>query len=100
MSRVPADQRLTPFGRVVMSLAAERGIASRAGLLRVLGAAGYEFKTERVAAWLYGRNQVDKSFPLAITKVLKPTEEQRNRLAVAFMLGQDPDEELDLEIPG
>lgn len=92
MSRIAVENRLTPFGRVVMSLAAERGIPSRAALLRRLDEAGYEFASSRVGAWLYGRNQVDRSFPLAIVKALSLEEEERSRLAINFMLGQEAED--------
>ena len=89
MARIPVKYRLTPFGRTVMSLAAEHGMASRAELLRKLEEEGYDFRSERVAHWLYGRNQVDKSFPLALVKALGLTEDERNKLAISFMVGQD-----------
>lgn len=89
MSRVSEESSLTPFGRVVMSLAAEYGIPSRAALIRLLKRQGYDFPSSTVAAWLYGRNQVDRSFPLALVEALQLTEDERTRLAINFMLGQD-----------
>lgn len=90
MVRIAEKYKLTEFGRTVTVIAMEHGLENRTQLLRHLKEHGHEFSTERVGHWLYGRNQVDVSFPSAIRKSLPLTPQQFTRLAVSFLDGQKP----------
>lgn len=90
MGRVATKHRLSPFGGVVMSLAASRGIPSRAELLRTLEEDGHVFGASSVAHWLYGRRPVERKFALAVAEVLEITEGERKELAMAYLHGQEP----------
>ena len=93
MPRVPR-RKMNEFGRTVMVIAMEHGLETRADLLHHLEDHGDSFSSERVGGWFYGRNQVDRSFPRALKKSIPLTPEQHTRLAVAYLDGQGPAQEM------
>ncbi len=79
---------LTRFGAVVLSLMAERGVTTVAGLCAVLADHGKEYKRSRISNWLYGKHPADAAFCQAMDAVLELREEERVKLALAFTFGQ------------
>ncbi len=81
--------RLTVFGSTMLELMAKRGMRQWTALSDRLEAAGHDYKPARISNWAYGRHPVARAFGRAFAEVLALDEEERRRLADAFLFGQD-----------
>ncbi len=79
---------MTVFGSVVVQLMAPRGLRRWSELRERLARGGAEFVYTSITNWVYGRHAVNREFPLALDRILGLTQEERTRLALAFLFGQ------------
>lgn len=81
--------KLTVFGVTVLELMSRRGLRTWTALSERLEDHGYDFKPSRMSNWAFGRHAVDRHFGHALADALGLTAEERQRLADAFLYGQD-----------
>src|SRR5215210_1675200 len=85
----PTNKILTHFGAEVWSLMVAAGITKQTELIRLLEAHDMKVTHGALSKWMYGESQVNRNFPLALSKALDLSEHEKGRLAYAFAFGQN-----------